>query len=405
MKFLEDEELSKLTVQLTGAPVGTGERIIDGRIEAFTMKRAGTDKKVAHELTEKYQHEIQVEEKEFEQIQKKIQKYRSESIGSVAEVQKRRSSSIERISFSPSSSSSPQKSSPKSRKSGSGGSRKGRRRSQSLGTSDLKGILKNNKRNCRSRSESFSMVPTASSSSLYSNSPLGDFSNTCTQRLMTDLILTLNASFPDYDFSSIKPSHFSKLPSSTIVINRTYEKLSEFSASSPQGNSFLPKLWGAIDDVITLSECEIFSYAPPDDPLDFLTQTLVGGSADDSTAFPLWTFNYFFVNKALKRILFFTCVQTMHKEELGLSDMEENDIVGEDSNAAAEIKEDSSFGQNDYSAYRMNSNLLKTSKIVFGGEQNPIDVDNDEEDDNGSQDFDMDADCMSQAALLPTTVA
>lgn len=381
MKFLEDEKLSQLTLQLDNVSIGSGERIINGRIEAFIMKRAGTDKKVAIELGEKYQHEIQVQESEFVQIQKKMKNLRSESVGSVVEV-----SSL---------SSGPSTSSPKKTKV----HRKGRRRSQSLGSDVLNGILKNNKRTfSRARSESFNIPQT--SSPLYSNSPLGDLNDSCTQRLMTDLILTLNLSFPDYDFSSVKPSHFSKLPSSSVVMNRTNEKLSEYSATTPERASFLPSLWTAINDVIILEECEIYSYLPPDDPLEFLTQTLAGSSADDSTAFPLWAFNYFFVNKTLKRILFFTCVQTMHNE-VADSDAEEIDMTAEDSNVAGEVKEDLSFGQNEIAKHSNNFKILSTSKIAFGGEQNPIDVDNDED---SSPDFDMDADYMGQAAPLPTTV-
>jgi hypothetical protein len=72
MKFLENEKLAQLTAQMTDAIVGTGECMINSHIEAFTMKWAGTDKKLARDLTEKYQVEIQIVETELAQFQKTI---------------------------------------------------------------------------------------------------------------------------------------------------------------------------------------------------------------------------------------------------------------------------------------------------------------------------------------------
>lgn len=63
-----------------------------------------------------------------------------------------------------------------------------------------------------------------------------------------------------------------------------------------------------------------YSYAPNDD-LSFLTQTLLENDGSQQNA--LWSFNYFFVNKSLKRILFFSCVETMLNE---ISDEEDDDV-------------------------------------------------------------------------------
>jgi hypothetical protein len=54
-------------------------------------------------------------------------------------------------------------------------------------------------------------------------------------------------------------------------------------------------LWVAINDEISLEDCDIYSYNPDlaSDPFGE-----VGC---------LWSFNYFFYNKRLKRIVFFTC--------------------------------------------------------------------------------------------------
>jgi len=55
MKYLQDERLSELTQQLTDYPVGLGDqRLLHGRLEAYTMKRGTGDKKAAHALGAKF---------------------------------------------------------------------------------------------------------------------------------------------------------------------------------------------------------------------------------------------------------------------------------------------------------------------------------------------------------------
>lgn len=56
-----------------------------------------------------------------------------------------------------------------------------------------------------------------------------------------------------------------------------------------------PALWAAIDEEVLLPECRIYSYNPD--------------LASDPFGEPgcLWAFNYFFYNRKLKRIVFFTC--------------------------------------------------------------------------------------------------
>ena len=147
-------------------------------------------------------------------------------------------------------------------------------------------------------------------------SALGDFFELGTRRLMTDLILTLNACFPDYDFSNVRPSQFVKM-SPIVVVKAVNSKLNELYSQKPL---LLKNLWDAIDEAMTLNETEVYSYVPNDD-LSFLTQTLLD---DGSQQNALWSFNYFFVNKHLKRILFFSCVETMMNE---ISDEEDDDNV------------------------------------------------------------------------------
>ncbi len=426
MKFLENDRLAQLTAQLTEAKIC--ERVINGRIEAFTMKRAGTDKKFAHALGEKYQHEIDAEETEFSNLQRRS--FQSQRNGNVGAGNSGNSCGV--APFVSTTKTSPRNKASKGgspplppkfmqnqtisaiRKSTAPPSPKqkrvkydlkpgGRRRSSS--TSAIPSFLGNTPKvpisSIRSRSDSFDKVAAGGSFTNfpYSNSPLGDFHNTSTQRLMTDLILTLNASFPDYEFSNIRPSHFSRSPSSTVAINRTNERLSELAACTPQGANFLPQLWNAIDDVINLSESDVYSYVPPsrdddDDALSFLTDSLDG----TDSAMPLWSFNFFFVNKSLKRIVLFTCVQCMRTEveeqidDLGVHDDGE-DLEYETGFKVASGKDLADFGS-PLRIQRSDTGMSRTDGNTSM-----------EEEDEGGVDYDMDPDSLNQAILPPATVA
>ncbi|KAL8584410.1 hypothetical protein ACOMHN_032030 [Nucella lapillus] len=55
------------------------------------------------------------------------------------------------------------------------------------------------------------------------------------------------------------------------------------------------KLWQAVDGEIDLKECQIYSYNPDMSSDPFGEEGCV------------WSFNYFFYNPKLKRVVFFTC--------------------------------------------------------------------------------------------------
>ncbi|KAG7224994.1 hypothetical protein INR49_014912 [Caranx melampygus] len=151
-------------------------------------------------------------------------------------------------------------------------------------------------------------------------------SDKCCRKTLFYLITTLNESFrPDYDFSAARAHEFSRepsvnwvsassdLPAEQSVSNqcsaeeRRGDNLSGislqvanavntslFSAVGEEFNSLGPELWNAIDQEINLQSCDIYSYNPDLDSDPFGEE----GS--------LWSFNYFFYNKKLKRIVFFT---------------------------------------------------------------------------------------------------
>jgi len=124
--------------------------------------------------------------------------------------------------------------------------------------------------------------------------PFGD-SKSDTQKFI-DLISLLNLSYPDYDFSGLKQEDFSIESYKQRLINSI--NLSLRDALVPDQ---LNDLWKGIDSIISIQDCEVYSYNPD-------------RNQDDPTGDPLalsngkvWIWNYFFYNKKLRRCLFFTC--------------------------------------------------------------------------------------------------
>ncbi|OQR75478.1 repressor of RNA polymerase III transcription MAF1-like [Tropilaelaps mercedesae] len=123
------------------------------------------------------------------------------------------------------------------------------------------------------------MVVAFSPSSVESNSEDGPLCDTISRKTLFHLIATLNAFFlPDYDFSQAK---------------------SEDQLTASAANSYsMPlrgQLWSALDAELKLNECVIYSYKPDFDSDPY---------GEEGT---LWSFNYFFYNRRLKRVAFFTC--------------------------------------------------------------------------------------------------
>jgi len=189
MKFLEVPALSHLSSYLN--EIDTGDSIVTGRLEAYTCKTAGSDKKLYKALNRQY----------------------------------------EQLSKSP---------------------------------------------DCQSE---------------LSISPFGPLSLSTSRRTFISLVCTLNASFPDYDFSSVKPEQFKKEPNLHLVVNYINTVLGSV---VPDYQSVSGKMWSALEEEIRIRECDIYSYIESEaDPF-----------CEDGT---LWSTNYFFFNKKLRRLVFLTC--------------------------------------------------------------------------------------------------
>jgi hypothetical protein len=149
--------------------------------------------------------------------------------------------------------------------------------------------------------------------------PTCSLCDACPRKTIFYLISTLNASFhPDYDFSNAKSHEFSREPSFQFVMSAVRSSLG---ATAGENYSKLePHLWEALDKEITISESTIYSYTPDLDSDPY---------GEDGS---LWSFNYFFYNQKLKRIVFFSCNATSLLASSQRSvDEEEMDMCTDDS--------------------------------------------------------------------------
>ncbi|OWF38020.1 Repressor of RNA polymerase III transcription MAF1-like [Mizuhopecten yessoensis] len=122
----------------------------------------------------------------------------------------------------------------------------------------------------------------------------GYLCDTISTKTLFHLVSTLNASFnPDYDFSDAKSGEFSKEPSIQWVLGAIDTQM--HAAAGNRFDKLTQEMWTAVDAEIGLQECDIFSYNPD------LASDPYGEEGC------IWSFNYFFYNKKLKRIVFFTC--------------------------------------------------------------------------------------------------
>ena len=126
-------------------------------------------------------------------------------------------------------------------------------------------------------------------------SDTGDDATLCdsiNRKMLFNLTALLNASFPDYDFSAAKGDHFSACPDIDTV-RRLLD--THLGPSSQVYYQLKPTLWALIDEEIKLRDCLIYSYNP---------DLSVDPFSEDGC---LWSFNFFFYNRGLKRILFLAC--------------------------------------------------------------------------------------------------
>ncbi|KAI5820192.1 Maf1 regulator-domain-containing protein [Pyronema omphalodes] len=120
------------------------------------------------------------------------------------------------------------------------------------------------------------------------HSPFGPLDQISARKTFAYMIATLNASHPDYDFSSVlRPSDFRREKNLRQVINTFNTTLFNLGVKS------LPRMWDIIDEEMDLAACGVYSYQPQD-------------VADDPYGEEglLWSNVYFFFSKERKRVCY-----------------------------------------------------------------------------------------------------
>ena len=117
---------------------------------------------------------------------------------------------------------------------------------------------------------------------------LSPFKNVTTdaasRKTFIDLISTLNATYPDYDFSTLCPESFIEIKSSP---RHHLDQCSEWIHLTSCTPAFFTNVfWNSINDVIG-NNYKLYKYCNED--------------VEES----LWSLSYFFVSKTLKKILYF----------------------------------------------------------------------------------------------------
>lgn len=154
-----------------------------------------------------------------------------------------------------------------------------------------------------------------------SSSPVEYLSSRSSRKTLIYLVLTLSHMYPDYDFSALQTHLFFK-EEEWGTFKETFEtylfEAAKEWAVTNEGSPLLESLSKAVDEVVKLGDCEIYSYNPDFEGDPFLEK----GS--------IWSFSYFFYNRKLKRIVSFRCCC--------LSNLQSDDFIGD--GALAEDEED-----------------------------------------------------------------
>ncbi|KAL6969912.1 hypothetical protein U1Q18_029624 [Sarracenia purpurea var. burkii] len=145
------------------------------------------------------------------------------------------------------------------------------------------------------------------SSDTDSSSPVEYLCSRSSRKTLTYLILTLYHMYPDYDFSAVKSHQFFTEESwdsfKQIFDSYMFEASKEW-VEANEGSPLLDTLYKALDEVVKLAECEIYSYSPDSDADPFLERGAI------------WSFTFFFYNRKLKRVVSFrfSCLSNLAAE-------------------------------------------------------------------------------------------
>ncbi|KAM0821723.1 hypothetical protein ACQ4PT_004308 [Festuca glaucescens] len=132
-------------------------------------------------------------------------------------------------------------------------------------------------------------------------SPVEHLSCRSSRKTLIYLVLTLGHMYPDYDFSAVRAHLFFKeedMESFKQMLDNYLSEACMLWAAKNEGSSLLDSMTKAIDEVIKIRECDIYSYNPDSDGDPFLEKGAI------------WSINFFFYNRKLKRVVSFRCCCT-----------------------------------------------------------------------------------------------
>lgn len=151
------------------------------------------------------------------------------------------------------------------------------------------------------------------SSDTDSSSPVEYLSCRSSRKTLIYLLLTLYHMYPDYDFSAVKAHQFFTEESwdsfKQIFDIYMFEASKEWHDTN-EGSPLLENLYKALDEVVKVAECDIYTYNPEADADPFLERGAI------------WSYHFFFYNRRLKRVVSFrfSCVSNLVGEGLLLDD-------------------------------------------------------------------------------------
>jgi hypothetical protein len=249
MKYLEVQDLSQYNCLLDGFDIGTS--IIYGKIEVYSCKQTSQDKKLAQELERAYQT--------TKQTQPIIKSEYAVKTSTSRPIVKQEGSSSRNVNTAlvPS-----------------------KPNSYELDKKSPQPL-------------SPALSPPCPHDLSTNDDPFGDSKQK--RKTFTDLIATLNTSYPDYDFRDVKPEDFTKETNFQQVMNSVNLYLRDVFSGEQ-----VTRLWSIIEMVVGVTESDIYSYHP-DLNQDADSDPLALGEGK------IWTWNYFFYNRKQKRLLLFTC--------------------------------------------------------------------------------------------------
>jgi len=173
----------------------------------------------------------------------------------------------------------------------------------------------------------------AKSANLSQSSTFGNLIQPSNRRTYAYLIGTLNATHPDYDLSNVlRPQDFcrerdvqdaiNEIDTKVLGQDKYYWQKTGGALASRTRTQWGYDKWLMIDEEMDLRDCEVYNFAPVENPFD-------------GDGIPLWSLHYFFFNRAKKRVCYIQvrAIDPSYnydddeedEETFGLYDMDEED--------------------------------------------------------------------------------